>query len=102
MQRPSKSSNIIKAAQVPEAYKFEKMEKPEAITPEISAKLEKAREYDRLKILLEASEKHYEHMVNLTKDYINKEMVSPIDYYNKGTLFGYEDVLNDIKILLKR
>lgn len=102
MHRPSKSSNIIKASQVSEAYKFNQLETPETLAPEISAKLEKAREYDRLKILLEASEKHYENMISLTKNHMNKEMSSPIDFYNKGTLFGYEDVLSDIKILLNR
>ena len=100
MQGSLKNSNIIKASQVPENYKFENIQTPESLTPEISAKLEKAREYDRLVLLLKAEEKHYENMVNLTKNYICDEMSNPIDFYNKGTLFGYENVLSDIRVLL--
>ena len=100
MQRASNNPNIIKASQIPENYKFQNMQTPEALMPDISAKLEKAREYDRLVILLKAAEKHYENMVKLTKNYICKEMNNPIDYYNKGTLLGYEDVLGDIRVLL--
>lgn len=105
MQRPSsQNNNIIKATEV-----INKWEIPEQKTiPElpkaaaISQITEKARKYDKLMILLEANEKHYEHMVSLTKSYINKEMVSPIDFYQKGTLLGYEDILGDIRILLDR
>lgn len=97
----SKKSPIIKACQAPENYKFNNLQSPEQpLSPEISAKLEKARKYDRMMILLEASEKHYEHMITLTKSFMNKEMDNPIDFYNKGTLFGYEDVLGDIRILM--
>lgn len=97
-------SPIIKGAQVPEQYKFNNMITPEdkISAADISSKLEKARKYDRLIVLLEANEKHYEHMISLTKSYMNKEMANPIDYYNKGTLFGYEGVLGDIRILLDR
>lgn len=97
----NKKSPIIEAAQAPENYKFNNFTSPEQpMPPEISAKLEKARKYDRMMLLLEASEKHYEHMISLTKSYMNKEMENPIDFYNKGTLFGYEDVLGDIRILM--
>ena len=97
----SKKSPIIKAAQVPEQYQFNNLQSPEQpLSPEISAKLEKARKYDRIMILLEASEKHYEHMISLTKSCMNKEMENPIDFYNKGTLLGYEYVLGDIRILM--
>lgn len=96
-------SPIIKAAQVPERYKFNQMESPEQTpAPDISAKLEKARKYDRMMVLLEASEKHYEHMIQITKNCMNKSMENPIDFYNKGTLFGYEDVLGDIRILMDK
>ena len=96
-------SPIIKAAQVPENYKFNQMETPEqALAPDISAKLEKARKYDRMMVLLEASERHYEHIISLTKGSMNKEMENPIDFYNKGTLFGYENMLGDIRILMDK
>ena len=99
----SNKSPIIKAAQVPERYKFNQMESPEQTSaPDISAKLEKARKYDRMMTLLEASERHYEHIISLTKGSMNKEMENPIDFYNKGTLFGYENVLGDIRILMDK
>lgn len=99
MQRPSSNiNNIIKANEVIRDWEAPELPKAAAI----SQITEKARKYDRLITLLEANEKHYEHMVSLTKNYINKDMESPIDFYNKGTLFGYEDVLGDIKILLDR
>ena len=99
MQRPSsQNNNIIKANEVIRDWEAPELPKAAAIS-QIN---EKARKYDRLVLLLEANEKHYEHMVSLTKSYINNEMQSPIDFYNKGTLFGYEDVLGDIKILLDR
>lgn len=99
----NKKSPIIKASQVPEKYIFDQMETPEQnAAPDISVKLEKARKYDRMMILLEASEKHYEHMITLTKSYINKEMDNPIDFFNKGTLMGFENVLGDIRILMDK
>ena len=53
----NKKSPIIKAAQAPENYKFNNFTSPEQpMPPEISAKLEKARKYDRMMLLLEASE----------------------------------------------
>ena len=91
MQRPSP---IIKNANI-----VEKWETPE--TPSAAA-VEKARKYDRIIDRLEISQKHYEHMIELTKSYIGKEMDNPIDFYNKGTLFGYENVLSDIKIILDK
>lgn len=96
------NSPIIKASQIPEKYAFKNMETPEKDMPDISAKLEKARKYDRMMILLEASERHYEHIISLTKGSMNKEMENPIDFYNKGTLFGYENVLGDIRILMDK
>ena len=99
MQRPSsQNNNIIKTSEVIRDWETPELPKAAAI----SQITEKARKYDRLMVLLEANEKHYEHMVSLTKTYINKEMESPIDFYNKGTLFGYDDVLGDIRILLDR
>lgn len=99
MQRPSsQNNNIIKATEVIREREAPELPKSAAI----SQITEKALKYDRLMVLLEANEKHYEHMVSLTKTYINKDMESPIDFYNKGTLFGYEDVLGDIRILLDR
>lgn len=99
MQRPSsKTNNIIKASEVMKQWEAPELPKAAAI----SQITEKARKYDRLVLLLEANEKHYEHMVSLTKSYINKDMVSPIDFYQKGTLLGYEDILGDIRILLDR
>ena len=96
------NSPIIKASQIPEKYAFKNMETPEKDMSDISAKLEKARKYDRMMILLEASERHYEHIISLTKGSMNKEMENPIDFYNKGTLFGYENVLGDIRILMDK
>ena len=99
----SNKSPIIKAAQAPENLRFKELEIPEQYrASDISAKLEKARKYDRMMVLLEASEKHYEHMIQITKNCMNKEMENPIDFYNKGTLFGYEDVLGDIRILMDK
>lgn len=98
-----KKSPIIKAAEVPERYNFPPVSSPEnTLATDISAKLEKARKYDRMITLLEAAELHYEHMISLTKSYMNKEMENPIDFYNKGTLLGYEYVLGDIRILLDK
>ena len=90
MQRPSpiiKGVNTIQNYEVPE------------LTP---AALDKAREYDRLIDLLKVSEKHYENMISLTKSYVGKEMDNPIDFYNKGTLFAFESMVNDIKIMLNK
>lgn len=92
MQRPSP---IIKGVNVPEKY-----EAPELQLS--AAAVEKAKEYDRLMNLLRVSEKHYEHMISLTKGYIGKEMDNPIDFYNKGTLFAFESMVNDIKIMLEK
>ena len=91
MQRPSP---IIKNANIPHTY-----EVPELNT---KATIDKAKEYDRLMDLLKVSEKHYEHMISLTKGYIGKEMDNPIDFYNKGTLFAFESMVNDIKIMLEK
>lgn len=91
MQRPSP---IIKGTNVPEQWNVPEM--PSA------AAVDKAREYDRLMELLKVSEKHYEHMISLTKGYIGKEMDNPIDFYNKGTLFAFESMVNDIKIMLDK
>lgn len=90
MQRPSP---IIKGVNTIQNY-----EAPE-LTP---AALDKAREYDRLIDLLKVSEKHYENMISLTKSYVGKEMDNPIDFYNKGTLFAFESMVNDIKIMLNK
>ena len=99
----SNKSPIIKAAQVPENHRFKELEIPEQyIAPDISAKLEKARKYDRMMTLLEASERHFELIITLTKGSMNKEMENPIDFYNKGTLFDYENVLGDIRILMDK
>ena len=99
----NKKSPIIKVSEIPEKYAFKQIESPEQnMAPDITAKLEKARKYDRMMLLLEASEKHYEHMISMTKSYMNKEMDNPIDFYNKGTLMGFENVLGDIRILMDK
>lgn len=93
MQKPT----IIKNSAIAQQYNIPEMPKPKQAAGDVN---EKARKYDQMVLLLNAQEQHYQNMIQITKSYMNKDMESPIDFYQKGTLIGYEDVLSDIRILL--
>lgn len=90
-------SPIIKSATIPEQWMIPELPDME----QIAVVREKARKYDELLLLLKENEKRYEHRIELTKSFIPKTMDNPIDFYNKGTLLGYEDARSDIQLLLE-